>query len=199
MNMQHERIGALCARLKLERIERDWGALAQEAARTEASYADFLERLLATQVEAAAAAVETSEPRDRHFAVALGRLLRLHKAEVAGHTVEGITNRIDATFADRPANLVDECLAIAKTIGTAPLATADKRVLVLALYRELLMMMDDPHKKEQETELAAADCRVIVRGLRTEMVDDKRWPDPAVYQCLNHWFATLTLEELDLA
>lgn len=53
MNLQHERIGALCARLKLERIERDWGALAQEAARTEASYADFLEQLLATQVEAA--------------------------------------------------------------------------------------------------------------------------------------------------
>jgi len=53
MNLQHERIGALCAQLKLERLGRDWSALAQEAARSEASYADFLEKLLTTQVEAA--------------------------------------------------------------------------------------------------------------------------------------------------
>lgn len=52
MNLQHERIGALCAQLKLERIGRDWSALAQEAARTEASYADFLEKLLAVQTDA---------------------------------------------------------------------------------------------------------------------------------------------------
>lgn len=52
MNLQHERISVLCAQLKLERIGTDWGALAQEAARTEASYADFLERLLTTQRDA---------------------------------------------------------------------------------------------------------------------------------------------------
>lgn len=53
MNLQHERIGALCGQLKLERIGRDWSALAQDAARSEASYADFLEKLLTTQIEAA--------------------------------------------------------------------------------------------------------------------------------------------------
>lgn len=52
MNLQHERIGALCAQLKLDSIGRDWSALAQEAARTEASYADFLEKLLAMQIDA---------------------------------------------------------------------------------------------------------------------------------------------------
>lgn len=46
MNLQHERIGELCRALKLEKTACDWPALAQQAASEEASFADFLERLL---------------------------------------------------------------------------------------------------------------------------------------------------------
>lgn len=48
MNLQHERITALCRELKLG-VEAEWPAIAQDAARTEASFADFLERLLARE------------------------------------------------------------------------------------------------------------------------------------------------------
>lgn len=52
MNLQHERIAALCAELKLHRIGGEWPGIAQEAARTEASFGDFVERLLMTETEA---------------------------------------------------------------------------------------------------------------------------------------------------
>ena len=52
MNLQHDRITALCAELKLHRIAGDWAAIAQEAARTEASFGDFVERLLLGETEA---------------------------------------------------------------------------------------------------------------------------------------------------
>lgn len=46
MNLQHERITHLCAELKLERIATDYPALAQKAVEEDASFAEFLERLL---------------------------------------------------------------------------------------------------------------------------------------------------------
>lgn len=52
MSLQHERIAALCEQLKLVRLASDWPALAQEAARTEASFADFLERVLGGELAA---------------------------------------------------------------------------------------------------------------------------------------------------
>jgi len=52
MNLQHDRIAALCSDLKLYRIASDWPPLAQDAARTEASFADFLERLLNGETDA---------------------------------------------------------------------------------------------------------------------------------------------------
>ena len=52
MNLQHERIDGLCAQLKLDRIASDWGALAQHAATTDASVADFLEQLLQAELGA---------------------------------------------------------------------------------------------------------------------------------------------------
>ena len=47
--LQHERITALCERLKFARLHAEWPALAQEAARQEASFADFLEKALAAE------------------------------------------------------------------------------------------------------------------------------------------------------
>jgi hypothetical protein len=52
MNLQHERITALCMKLTLERVAAEWAPLAQDAARSEASYAEFLERLLIMETDA---------------------------------------------------------------------------------------------------------------------------------------------------
>ena len=46
MNLQHERIAALCEQLKFARLHTEWPAIAQEAAREQASFGEFLERLL---------------------------------------------------------------------------------------------------------------------------------------------------------
>jgi DNA replication protein DnaC len=52
MNLQHDRIGALCEQLKFARLQAEWPAVAQEAAREQMSFADFLERLLGTEARA---------------------------------------------------------------------------------------------------------------------------------------------------
>jgi DNA replication protein DnaC len=49
MNLQQERISGMCQQLGLSRVGVDWSALAQQAARDETSYADFLEQLLLTE------------------------------------------------------------------------------------------------------------------------------------------------------
>lgn len=46
MNLQQERIASLCERLKMACLGAEWPALAQQAARAEASFADFLEKVL---------------------------------------------------------------------------------------------------------------------------------------------------------
>lgn len=52
MNLQHQRIAELCQQLKLARLDAQWPALAQDAAREEASFADFLEKVLASELVA---------------------------------------------------------------------------------------------------------------------------------------------------
>ena len=42
MNLQHQRINALCEELKLPALSTEWSALAQRAADSQASFADFL-------------------------------------------------------------------------------------------------------------------------------------------------------------
>ncbi|WWC03582.1 IS21-like element helper ATPase IstB [Citrobacter portucalensis] len=46
MNLQHERIDALCQQLKLERVATHYPVLAQQAVREDFSFTDFLEHLL---------------------------------------------------------------------------------------------------------------------------------------------------------
>ena len=46
MNLQHQRIEALCGQLKFATLHTEWPAIAQHAAREQLSLADFLERLL---------------------------------------------------------------------------------------------------------------------------------------------------------
>jgi DNA replication protein DnaC len=50
VSLQHERIAALCEQLKFARLHTEWPALAQDAARAEASFADFLEKVLAAEL-----------------------------------------------------------------------------------------------------------------------------------------------------
>lgn len=50
MNLQHQRITELCEQLKLASLGVQWPALAQDAAREEASFADFLEKVLASEL-----------------------------------------------------------------------------------------------------------------------------------------------------
>jgi DNA replication protein DnaC len=52
MSLQHQRIAELCEQLKMARLGSDWPALAQDAAREEASFADFLEKALRSEVTA---------------------------------------------------------------------------------------------------------------------------------------------------
>jgi DNA replication protein DnaC len=52
MSLQHDRIAELCEQLKLARVGAQWPALAQDAARGEASFADFLEKVLASELVA---------------------------------------------------------------------------------------------------------------------------------------------------
>jgi len=49
MSLQHERIAELCEQLKFARLGSEWPALAQDAARDGASFADFLEKVLASE------------------------------------------------------------------------------------------------------------------------------------------------------
>ncbi|WP_222946880.1 ATP-binding protein [Caballeronia sp. EK] len=52
MNLQHERIAALCAQLKLDCVATDWAPLAQRTAAADSSMADFLEQLLQAELGA---------------------------------------------------------------------------------------------------------------------------------------------------
>jgi DNA replication protein DnaC len=49
MNLQQQRIAALCEELKLPVVSTEWSALAQRAADNQASFADFLTSLLETE------------------------------------------------------------------------------------------------------------------------------------------------------
>jgi hypothetical protein len=46
MNLQHERIAALCESLNLPFVAQGYGAATQKAAKQEMAYSDFLEGLL---------------------------------------------------------------------------------------------------------------------------------------------------------
>ena len=54
MTLQQDRISALCSGLKLERMAAEWPAIAQAAAADQASFADFLEKLLSAEINARA-------------------------------------------------------------------------------------------------------------------------------------------------
>jgi len=52
VSTQHDRIAEMCEQLKLVRLSTEWPALAQDAAKTDASFADFLEKMLVSEMAA---------------------------------------------------------------------------------------------------------------------------------------------------
>jgi DNA replication protein DnaC len=52
MNLQDERIVAMCEGLQLDRVASEYGAIAQASADASASFSDFLERLLKVECDA---------------------------------------------------------------------------------------------------------------------------------------------------
>lgn len=105
MNMQDERIRAACEQLKLVALADQYGPLAQKAAETDQSYADFLEQVLRAEIAArqinsrsvllrlsALPAIKTLEEFDFEFA--------------AGVPKKQITELASLAFVERGENVV---------------------------------------------------------------------------------------------
>jgi DNA replication protein DnaC len=86
MDLQHDRIAALCAELKLAAVGTEYAGLAQAAAEQEMPYGDFLEQILRSEVETRKArarrvlamvagfpAIKTLDQYDFEFAVGAPR------------------------------------------------------------------------------------------------------------------------------
>lgn len=105
MNLQHERIAALCTELKLHRIAAEWPGLADEAARSEASFADFVERLLSGEKQARG-------ERQRHTLLKLATLPAIKTLEqfdfafATGAPRAQIQELAALTFVERAENIV---------------------------------------------------------------------------------------------
>jgi DNA replication protein DnaC len=105
MSLQQERIAALCAGLKLDRLSAEWPALAQEAAAGEESYADFLEKLLSAE---AAARVERTRQTLLKLATlpAVKTLEQYDFAFASGAPRAQIQELAALTFVERAENVV---------------------------------------------------------------------------------------------
>lgn len=105
MSLQHERITELCEQLKFARLGSDWPALAQDAARQESSFADFLEKVLNSEIAA----------RDERRRVTLTRLATMPAvkmleqfdwAQAAGAPKAQIMELAALAFVQRAENVV---------------------------------------------------------------------------------------------
>lgn len=105
MNLQHQRISALCEDLKLPALSSDWSALAQRAADTQANFADFLTSLLESEQ---AARIE----RTRHTLLKLATLPTVKTLEAydfsfaTGAPKAQIQELASLSFIERAENLV---------------------------------------------------------------------------------------------
>ena len=60
MNIQYERIQAICQQLKLHAISSEWPTIAGHMAKEESSLADFLEALLQAELDAKEARTQSA-------------------------------------------------------------------------------------------------------------------------------------------
>lgn len=130
MNLQHERIGALCAELKLS-VQAQWPALAQEAAKSEASFADFLERVLTCEQ---AARQERRRATLLKFAgmPAVKTLEQFDWAAASGAPKAQIQELVHLAFIERAENVV---LLGPSGVGKTHLASAIAHRAVMAGHK----------------------------------------------------------------
>jgi len=129
--LQEDRITSLCEQLKLARLAAEWPALAQDAARTEASFADFLERVLGSEIVA----------RDERRTIALMRLATMPAiktleqfdwSHAGGVPKAQITELAHLAFVPRAENVV---LLGPSGVGKTHIALALGHRAVLAGYK----------------------------------------------------------------
>ncbi|WP_423196338.1 MULTISPECIES: IS21-like element helper ATPase IstB [unclassified Cupriavidus] len=105
MSLQHDRIVALCDQLKLARLASDWAALAQDAARQEKSFADFLEAVLTGEVQAREERKRTTLSRLATMP-AIKTLEQFDWTQAAGAPKAQIMELGHLTFVERAENVV---------------------------------------------------------------------------------------------
>jgi len=171
MNLQHERISELSKSLKLERIGTDWPHLAQQAAAQEQSFADFLEQLLAAEVQA-------RTERSRHTLLQMATLPGVKTLEqydftfASGAPRAALQELAGLSFIERAENVV---LLGPSGVGKTHLAIALAYRAVMAGFKtrfvtaaDLMLQLTAAHRQER---LKAYFNRVVM-GPKLLVIDE---------------------------
>ena len=168
MNLQHERIGTLCERLNLPFVAQVAGALAQQAARDQMSYSDFLEALLKEEAAGRTARKQSTMTRlagfpavktldEFSFEFAKG-VKRSQIEELAGL---GFIERNENIVLVGPSGVGKTHLAIA--LGYKATQAGIKTRFMTAA--DLLLMLTTAHRQNQLKEVmqrAIKACRLLI-------------------------------------
>jgi len=168
MNLQHERIGTLCERLNLPFVAQAAGALAQQAAREQMSYSDFLEALLKEEAAGRTARKQSTMTRlagfpavktldEFSFEFAKG-VKRSQIEELAGL---GFIERNENIVLVGPSGVGKTHLAIA--LGYKATQAGIKTRFMTAA--DLLLMLTTAHRQNQLKEVmqrAIKACRLLI-------------------------------------
>ena len=168
MNLQHERIGILCERLNLPFVAQAAGALAQQAAREQMSYSDFLEVLLKEEAAGRTARKQSTMTRlagfpavktldEFSFEFAKG-VKRSQIEELAGL---GFIERNENIVLVGPSGVGKTHLAIA--LGYKATQAGIKTRFMTAA--DLLLMLTTAHRQNQLKEVmqrAIKACRLLI-------------------------------------
>ena len=171
MNLQHARIAGLCETLKRGRLGADWPHLAQQAATGEASYAEFLEKLLAAEVGARA-------ERSRQTLLKLATFPALKTLEqddfvfATGAPRSQLQELATLSFIERAENIV---LLGPSGVGKSHMATALGYRAVMANIKtrfvtaaDLMLQLTAAHRQERLKEY----FNRVVMGPRLLIIDE---------------------------
>lgn len=154
MNLQDERIVSLCEALQLDQVAIDYGAIAQAAANEEASFAEFLERLLKAELDG-------RHERARQMLLKLATLPAIKTLEdydfafAAGAPKAQIMELSSLAFIERAENIV---FLGPSGVGKTHLALALAYRAVMARIKtrfitaaDLMLQLAAAHRKDQLT------------------------------------------------
>lgn len=171
MNLQHERIDALCQQLKLDRMASHWAHLAQHAATAEESFAAFLERLLIEEVQA-------RQERSRQMLLKMASLPAIKTLEqydfafATGAPRAQVQELTSLTFIERAQNVV---LLGPSGVGKSHLAIAVAYRAIMAGIKtrfitaaDLMLQLSAAHRQERLKEY----FNRAVMGPRLLVVDE---------------------------